>query len=484
MSNCYRTHRGLILVISIIFLLIPFLFVVKSSFFNCFHASDFSIYQQAFYQIAYNFDLNPYITVRNVEILNDHFDPIIYLGALWVKLFGYTSVNTAIFIYVMALLAPAVYLYRRGRLNNFLLAYYMALILLSKGISEGLQFPIHPTTWTTFPILILFSSLLKKDDNKIILSSIFLFTYKEIFPIAIICVSFYLLVFEKRKKVAVTLLLICGAWLLYVLKLRHLISDYQTVSYSGRITDRFFADPVGSILAVFNYEIIKNLFKLYLPFTPLLYLVKKSKCDDDKRIFIYALLFLAPIVAIQVYMQLIGDHYSSMLLAPIIAVCVFLNKETLFDNRKVVVTMCLFVALAGMGRHTRSVKRIVKNSDKYCLMTSDKEAQTKKIEELLENNEGSRILATGGVIPRLLKPNMDIYQAVLYSKHFDSYDFLILEKNQSGRIGPFNPTTMSELIANCSSDGTELFLELKDYNVYKNPQKKCLELLHRPNEYF
>jgi hypothetical protein len=44
---------------------------------NCHHATDFSIYQEAIYKIAAFGDFNPFLYVRNVNIFNDHFDPII-----------------------------------------------------------------------------------------------------------------------------------------------------------------------------------------------------------------------------------------------------------------------------------------------------------------------------------------------------------------------------------------------------------------------
>ena len=51
---------------------------IKGILLNCFHATDFGIYQQAIYDIAYNLDPNPFVSVRNIKIFNDHFDPIIF----------------------------------------------------------------------------------------------------------------------------------------------------------------------------------------------------------------------------------------------------------------------------------------------------------------------------------------------------------------------------------------------------------------------
>ena len=77
------------------FLLISFLALVlfanlQGLSYNCFNAVDFSIYLQTIYEITIG-NFNPYITVRALRFFTDHFDPIIFLPALFCNSCGCTG---------------------------------------------------------------------------------------------------------------------------------------------------------------------------------------------------------------------------------------------------------------------------------------------------------------------------------------------------------------------------------------------------------
>ena len=65
--------------------------------YNCQNVIDFGIYQQAIYDIWTKFELNPYISVRHIKIFNDHFDPIVYLAAVFVGIVGQNPVSVILF---------------------------------------------------------------------------------------------------------------------------------------------------------------------------------------------------------------------------------------------------------------------------------------------------------------------------------------------------------------------------------------------------
>ena len=68
--------------------LLPLLLNIKSITYNCYSVNDFSVYQQAIYDILTLKEWNPYLTVRHINIFNDHFDPILYLAVFFTAIFG------------------------------------------------------------------------------------------------------------------------------------------------------------------------------------------------------------------------------------------------------------------------------------------------------------------------------------------------------------------------------------------------------------
>ena len=96
--------RSTILVVFAVLLLVLLASNIVGIIFNCIHATDFSIYQQGIYQIAKNLDLNPYVTNRGLHIFSDHFDPIIFLAAPWVKVFNYHPISLVLFEFGIFLL--------------------------------------------------------------------------------------------------------------------------------------------------------------------------------------------------------------------------------------------------------------------------------------------------------------------------------------------------------------------------------------------
>ena len=121
---------------------------------NCFHATDFGIYQEAIYKIAQLGDFNPYLYTRKVNIFNDHFDPIILLAAGFIKIFGQKGSNLIIFEYLFFLgIFAYIFSIKNLRLEQKL--YFSFCILFTKGLLSGLNFPIHPTTWSMFPCFLL-----------------------------------------------------------------------------------------------------------------------------------------------------------------------------------------------------------------------------------------------------------------------------------------------------------------------------------------
>src|SRR3989338_8693132 len=106
-----------------IFFLGPLFFNIQSILHNCIHAIDFSIYQQAIYDISSNLKLNPFNTVRGTFIFLDHFDPILLLAALFIWFFGANPINLLIFefLWYMGIVIFLIYIFRNN-IKNLLIS--------------------------------------------------------------------------------------------------------------------------------------------------------------------------------------------------------------------------------------------------------------------------------------------------------------------------------------------------------------------------
>ena len=119
---------------------------------------DFVIYFQGLAEIAFGESFNPYLTIRGVEILNDHFDPIIYIGALFLNIFGGTVEMATLF----EILTWVIFLYQvLYDAKSF--PWLVVGVMFCGATLEAIDYPIHSTTWSMIPVYLLFRSINRND---------------------------------------------------------------------------------------------------------------------------------------------------------------------------------------------------------------------------------------------------------------------------------------------------------------------------------
>ncbi len=139
---------------------------------GCIHASDFAIYQQAIFDIASGLSFNPYLSIRDLHIFNDHFDPVLILASPFAWIFNYSPVGLLIFemLWFCGLLSFAwiksTHMRPSARLSLVLC------ILFAKGLLSGLTFPIHPSTWAMLPSFLVAYFLCVKNKKGLFLSAL------------------------------------------------------------------------------------------------------------------------------------------------------------------------------------------------------------------------------------------------------------------------------------------------------------------------
>jgi hypothetical protein len=184
---------------------IPLLSNIVKLAFNCLHATDFSIYQEAIYRIADFKSLNPYVYVRDLHIFSDHFDPVIFLTLPFVWLTNFSPYSLLVFEYLF-FIGLLFFVFKLNKEKDpSVLVFALILVIFNRPILEGIGYPIHPTTWTILPGFLLFYFYQKSNDLGLILTAFAFCFFKEIFPASILGLSIFLLL-KKRFKISLFLL--------------------------------------------------------------------------------------------------------------------------------------------------------------------------------------------------------------------------------------------------------------------------------------
>lgn len=440
---------------------------------NCIGATDFSIYQQAIYQIAENFDLNPFITIRNVKIFNDHFDPIIFILAPIVRLFNYhpSTLIIAEWATFYGLLVYILFFEKNLSVSKKLI---LSLVLLfEKGVLTALNYPIHPTTWSIVPLYFLTRSIVLKNEKQTLGWSLLLILFKESFCFPILLLGLTK-IFLKKKRLGILLMSIGLLSLIFNFFFRSMLFG-ELVSYGSDLLKGYFQSPIDSFVTLFKGLGYKELLKLFLPSFFLFGFVLKKERIPWKTWLPIAAIFL-PLFGIQFLANKFYFHYSAQLVLPLIVFAIFKLSEDFMFKRWHIVFLLVFI-LTGMGRYSKNVRSLTKVQKEECLLSEKNQLAIKEMNSKVREDIGNSktIFTTAGIPPMLIKPNMQVYQAGYYSEKRERFDFLLIQKNQTGNTSPYSPDLIKKLIKKCEDGGVETVIRHDDFFFYaKNPLPVCL----------
>lgn len=121
----------------------------------CAEHYDFGIYVQAIARFSLR-EFNPWLSARGVHVFNDHFDPILLVAAVF-RVFAPAHIAGLLteHLFVLGALVPVLWLWRRGDLGGLEATTLGAVLLFSVGTIDAVLFPIHPTTWTILPAVLI-----------------------------------------------------------------------------------------------------------------------------------------------------------------------------------------------------------------------------------------------------------------------------------------------------------------------------------------
>jgi hypothetical protein len=456
--------------ISVLFLFLTFLFLFLSNLKgiqnNCFHATDFGIYQQAIYDWSWS-DLNPYLTLRGVRIFFDHFDPIIVLPALLMKIGGYNP-GHLIFFEMGFIFVIFVYFSKLYSKNIERILFCSSIVIFCKFLLEGLIFPIHPTTWSFVPLVLLVHAILDKKYRRVFYLSCVLLLFKEVFIYQIFITSIFFFI-SKKHRLGILSCLVGFLYYYFVFILRSEVARVEGyVGYEVAMVQGLISNPwvqLQNIFVGFNYS---SFFKGFYPFVlPLILWGRRGK-------FELSLWVILTILSGYGIIHYITGQFFFHKQVPVGAILVGLithnNFLEIFEKQKrsiKIILLTLFVTSC-LGTYTKAFQWIFFNKNVKCISSTEKDLeQSKLLTQIQKNDPNSTILATGGVIPTILTPNSKIYQIGFFGSHLENYDFLILQRAGSGETVPLSSTRVEEIINICHSEKIDFFG--KYYVLYHGP---------------
>ena len=390
---------------------------------NCENVIDFTIYQQAIYDSFASKNPNPFISIRNIYILQDHFDPVFLLAGPWAALFSYSPYSLLVFewLFLLATLG-ALFYYSRDTKTALLWSF---LLLWNRGILHALNYPIHPTTWSMLPLTLMFIAIKEKRERLFWISCLSLFFFKEVFPIATLGLSLGFISTKHYKK-GCMLLTISLLFCLFNFYGRPVLMEGERFNYSARFVTPWL-DNFWSQLYHLPWG---PLFKQTLPGALAFCWVVAKKSFKQEDFFL--IMFWLPILLLQTIVSIFGYHYGTLI--SWIPVLILWNKDFLWKNKWIASTLVIACVYTGLGTHKRNYLPLFQSKiAPYCENSSQKRDSIKKIQSLIKKiPPNNTLLSTGGIIPHILKPDTKIYyMGSEFTPKFNEYDFVLMGKNEN-----------------------------------------------------
>ncbi|RJS20282.1 hypothetical protein DRW03_20965 [Corallococcus sp. H22C18031201] len=409
---------------------------------HCFTHYDLGIYTQALARLSLR-EPNPWLSARQVFIFNDHFDPVLWLARpLGVFLSPLHAGLLAEALFVSLSVAPLVWMQARGLLDRVSTAFLCALLLLNTSIVEALVFPIHPTTWSVLPCVLLAVAYHLRKSGVMLLALVLLFACKEEFPLAGLMLALGLW-WRGERRLALSVFALSAAWLLFVMVVRPWWWG-PTVDYRGRLLPAPGQDWLAYLHSRFAPWHLRRMGTLLLLFVPLGVWAWREQWKPD----VPWLLMLLPLVAIRVAAMAWREHYG----APVLALGVLALLPLVRTRRPpawVLVSTAVLLITTNEVNFRDGLRTLThpESFPRVCPADALRLASVRRGLDVLASRSEGRALLGGNLVADLV--TRDEVYAVGGPQAEGSlvYDWVLVEKPPAGNILPVTPERMAALIA-------------------------------------
>lgn len=443
---------------------------------GCINANDFSMYHQAVIGLWEQGSLNPMVPVRGTRMLNDHFEPILWLAGLWVGVFGPDAIHLGLFELLTGLLTTCLPLiFGRTRTEKI---GGVILLVFCRALLQGLEFPVHPATWSA-PLAWLLGLMLAREKYKeATLIALTLPLFREIYPFMAIGLALWFLLI-RQYRYALTLIPLMSGWIVFSMWGRPALLG-PTSKFHGNLAADFLSDPLATLWMKFAHPGIQwNLFAQYIPLIALLIWTQRKHFKLSHPL-VGVFSFMLPGLGIHFLVGRMAHHHGIPMALPLVAALTVLALPLLFQGRrpKLLATLCLLpLVLTSTSRYQRALKLPLKGGDFRCEIGAEKRAEMQEFLGFAQTlSAGKKVLATGDVIPILASTKLELYQVSPYSYPEPVYDYLALSQPGIGDPWPLSQDQQRAWRERCLPHGQIIF-ENARYTILEGAfTMECIQL--------
>ena len=410
---------------------VPVEFGLSSS---CFNNYDLGIYGQAIHLLSLE-SLNPWLSVRDVFLFNDHFDPILFLTLPFKKLA--TPPLLAIRFEMVSLLLAAwapFWLMRKKLISIEIAVCCAAIILFSPLTLDAAFYPSHPGTWSLAPLSWMFAFLLANQYWPSLLMLILMLACKEEYPFVGFAVGCVLWMRSERKFSAIYLA-VSIAWALGVFLVRPALlgpaSMYTEAVSRGHGLELLMGwDGISSI----GWRLIEL-------FLTILLLLSNRRPKTDKSPYLIPIAAMVVLLAIRFAGGYWGNHRAAPLaVAGAFMVPFVLRTASLSPSRLRMFALCMVVlAFPSLELGARFWRG--KPFKNHCPATAGRIESIMLAQKELRSLPGGILLAQGNLVPQLVDlPGI----AHLGATHSKDFRYLLIEKGEFRNTWPLSKTEFEE----------------------------------------
>ena len=399
-----------------------------------FHNYDLGIFAQALHSIRPD-NLNPFLPALNIPLFNDHFDPILILFAPLAHLFE--PAYAALMIeHVLILLCPLplLFMVRKHPQHFYLACLGITYLLFNRGILSALSFPVHPTTWAAFFLVLLAALQGTRRVGFMLLAAVLLMACKEEFPFVVLMLGLSLL-WQKDRKVGLALMGLAVFWLFLAFGLRPIFVG-ETHHYASRVLGPLLEHPFETIWErLRDLGKTKRLWQCLLPLTPILIWQIKSKERPNWPMILAAL----PLLAIRFLDGAWQFHYMAPVAALLLLILWRPGKVGLPRSYAIVAgVMLLLLSMSPITKAVRIYGRVAELQSERMHSLAGARAH------MLEMGEG-KALVEGNLSP-LLARRAEVYQIGGVQAQ-QTYRYFFTEKPPAGNPWPADHAGIDSHIA-------------------------------------
>lgn len=375
-------------------------------------------------------EINPFNTVRGVHAFADHFDPVLFLVAPWVRFFDPAlSVTLIEALFVLGGVAVLWLHVRRGQLLPNMALTLGGLHLFSYATLDALHYPVHPTTWATLPVLVLGYALLNRQTWLVMAATVLLFACKEEFPFVGLLLGAWL--WRSDRTHARLLLALSAAWLVVAFGIRSYVLDGNTVPHAENLLRRLWRSPWQMLT---GRDAVTKMAWLFAPWLTL-WLGCRSAAPHRSRAMRGVLVAMTPLLLIRLFSAKWHVHY----IAPVGALLTVATIWGLGNCQLRTATMAtVFAVTFGISAWRYSEQTLASYARLLAPEHGRARARLDSIETaralLATRAPSSSIVAQNNLVARVMHQPRGIYDFALRRRSYVSADYVFLEQPPGGLV--------------------------------------------------